>query len=110
MASSTAGCSVGSLRVAGLISGTHLSRITGQLDSVSITEAHRAEVSETLLHERQRDKSLLGTTLLGRGYRNANTSPPTSGQRIIPAGHLTQGKELWQELKFCPPTKTKLLG
>lgn len=64
MASNTAGCSVGSLRVAGLISRIHLSRKTGKSDSVGTGEARCAEVSETLLCKRQRDKKVLGTSLV----------------------------------------------
>lgn len=47
--SNTAGCSVGSLRVAGLISRIHLSRNMGKSDSVGTGEARCAEVSETRL-------------------------------------------------------------
>lgn len=64
IASNTAGCSVGSLRVAGLISRIHLSRKTGKSDSVGTGEARCAEVSETLLCKRQRDEILLGTSLV----------------------------------------------
>lgn len=49
IASSTAGCSVGSLGVAGLISRIYLSRKTGKLVSMGTGEARCAEVSEMLL-------------------------------------------------------------
>lgn len=78
--SNTAGCSVGSLRVAGLISRIHLSRKTVKSDSMGTGEACCAEVSETLLCKRQRDKTPLGPSLVPqhpcwcRGYWAAKTS------------------------------------
>ena len=130
IASNTAGGSVGSLRVAGLISRMHLSRKTGKSDSVGTGEARCAEVSETLLCKRQRDKNLLGTSPVlqhlcwGRGYGAAKNSaaacarpasPTASGQmhRGFPAGHLTPGKGAWAGTcafveTFGPKSKPRL--
>ena len=99
IASNAAGCSAGSLRVAGLISRIHLSRKTGKWDSTGTGEARCAEVSETLLCKRQRDKSLLGTRPVlrhlcqGRGYGAAKNSAVPSACPASPtaSGHLQGG-------------------
>lgn len=126
IAFNTAGCSVGSLRVAGLISRIHLSRKTGKSDSVETGEARCAEVSETPPCKGQRDKSLLGTSRVlqhlsrGRGYW---APKPQRCRELVqplqpPAGRCTGGfqggtdrreRSLGRNLGFCTnfwPQKT----
>lgn len=113
IASSTAGCSVGSLGVAGLISRIYLSRKTGKLVSMGTGEARCAEVSKMLLSKRWRrgcyGPHWCSSICWGRGCWVAKTpaapcacpaSPAASGQthRGLPGGHLAPGKKPGQEI------------
>lgn len=122
--SSAAGSSVGSLRVAGLITRIHLSRKMGKPDSVGTGEAQGPQ--ERVLCKRQRDKSPLGTSLVPQqlcqrsSYAAAAktsallwdcpSSPTTSRQMHwgLQDGNEPPGKEPGQQLVLLekPPKQT----
>lgn len=89
--SSAAGSSAGSLRVAGLISRTHLSREMGKSDNVG-TERH--EVPQRVPCKRQRNKSPLGTSLVPQQLCHSSTVLPKPQQccGIVPALQNPAGK------------------